>query len=84
MRTIYKYRLPAEAVTIPLPEGAFIISVHMQEGDPHIWADVDTSKPLQQRRFRVFGTGHPLPAGDLHFIGTLLDGPFVWHVVEVL
>ncbi len=47
------------------------------------WFVVDPDADLLSRRFLLRGTGHPL---DLEatgrFVGTVLDGPFVWHVFE--
>ena len=34
------------------------------------------------RRFRVFGTGQPLPAEARRHIGTALAGQLVWHLFE--
>lgn len=36
---------------------------------------------VMARRFRVFGTGHPVPGGTT-YRGTALAGPLVWHLVE--
>jgi hypothetical protein len=45
------------------------------------WALRTDDQFVGTRRFRVFGTGHPLPAG-LAYVGTALVGPLVWHLME--
>jgi hypothetical protein len=37
---------------------------------------------VRRRRYRVYGTGHPIPAGAIYH-GTALAGPLVWHLMEV-
>lgn len=70
-----------------MPEGAKILSVAesgMLEGVLQMWALVDPDAPMEDRRFRVVGAGHPFPdADECRFVGTVrtLRG-FVWHVFE--
>jgi hypothetical protein len=54
-----------------------------------IWALVDTERPTVDRKFWMFGTGHPIDERDveldaLYFIDTvqLLGGTLVFHVFE--
>jgi hypothetical protein len=48
-----------------------------------VWALCDTSRPKEDRVFRVVGTGHDLPAGvALVYVGSTSSGPFVWHLFE--
>lgn len=83
MKTIHEYRCPfANTVAIPMPEGAEVLTVQIQNGEPHIWALVDTEKPRKLRSFEIVGTGQP--ADNLgRYVGTVQDGSFVWHVFEV-
>lgn len=85
MRTIYKY--PFEIgqggdASIQMPEGATIRRVVVQHDTPTIWAEVDTGAKLVVRNLRVYGTGHPIPAGAV-YVGTWDDKPFVWHLYEL-
>lgn len=89
MKTIYKYQIvTANSMhqKIPMPEGAVILSVGEQGGGVFVWALVDTDSPPEGRSFSVFGTGQPLPSNfDLEamaqaHIGTVQQGPFVWHI----
>lgn len=91
MRQIWKFPLgvaPDDAtVTLEMPAGAQIVQFaggeHSAVFAPTIWAIVDTDEQPEPRRFTVYGTGHPLPRNGRH-IGTYFDGPFVWHVFELV
>lgn len=85
MRTIHKYLLlPGDQTVIQTYEGAKVLCVQMQHGDPHVWLEVDTQQPLTRKTFRVYGTGHELPSafGPSYYVGTfqLNNGELVFHV----
>lgn len=91
---IWKYVLAVQDYqTILLSEGAHILSVDVQgggrgvydRGDVCLWAMVDTSKPPERRHIEIIGTGNPVPDDkglERKFIGTVQQGPFVWHIFE--
>lgn len=88
MKTIYKY--PLEAIDyqrIALPHGAEILTVQAQREKPCIWALVDPDNDLEERYFRMAGTGHPLSEKDklLRYVGTfqIMGGDLVFHVFEI-
>jgi len=86
-RTIWKFPLPlSDSVAIAMPERSRVLSVGVQSGGVRqlqLWADVNPGAAIVIRRFEIRGTGHPL--GDVgRFIGTVIDGPFVWHVFEAI
>lgn len=96
MRTIWKFPLAFGPVTQhEVPSGAVPITVGLdpaadrglrpgQVPDPVIavWFDCpDHEAPTEHRWFTIVGTGHPVPPGEV--LGSVFDGPFVWHVVEV-
>lgn len=86
---IWKYPLRIKDVNfVKMPEGAKVLSVAIQNGTLCLWAMVDTSQIIKERAFKIIGTGHPInfddPASELSFIGTVIDGQFVWHVFELL
>ena len=59
---IYKYRIDeSRNSSIQLPEGAQILSAGVQDARIFIWAIVDESRDLEERKFCVFGTGWELP-----------------------
>lgn len=83
--TIYKYPFEiGDDVTISMPRGATVLSVQMQGETPTMWAIVDPKAPIEARRFRIFGTGHPVPSvfGIGNFVATFQQGPFVWHMFD--
>ena len=85
MKKVYKYVLPMyDDVAIELPQGAKILKVDTQESVPCIWALVDPDAPLEMRKFRVVGTGHPIEEKGLEFIGTfqMYGGELVFHLFE--
>ena len=97
MRTIWKYRidllkdLSDDTVGIEMPIGARILYVACQT--PNVlsfWAEIsDGDRIIVKRRFQVFGTGQEIPKkienfsfDNVLYIGTALDGEFVWHLYE--
>lgn len=90
MKTIHKYEVPMEdAFKLRLPKEAMILSFQCQNGRPCIWTLVETGHIDKNRKFRLYGTGHPItdiPRDiDLHYIGTTQQSqnpPLVWHLFE--
>ena len=77
--TIWKYKFQTE---IEMPKYAEIVHVGIQNSDVHLWAKVDPLRSTETRCFSVYGTGHLIPDQAL-YVGTVFDGPFVWHVFEI-
>jgi hypothetical protein len=80
--TIHKYTLDvAPRVSIPMPLGARILSVQVQENELRVWALVDPSQKLCTQIFQVCRTGGPV---DTHpgyrFIDTVQLNWAVWHI----
>lgn len=87
MRTIWKFQLPTSStnpIVLTMPVGAEILDVQMQAGIPTLWALVDTRIDVETRRFEIYGTGHALPDAHRRHVGTVQEGPLVWHVFEQL
>lgn len=86
MKTIYKYMIELDdpEIMVSLPVGAKVIHVGVQySGEVHFWVELTPSSPdYENRTFRIYGTGHPIPDGHTHQ-GTVLDRQFVWHLYEV-
>ena len=84
-RRVYKYRLErcGGPQNPELPNGAEIVHIAMQGDSICIWALVDVREDVGNRKFIIYGTGHPITTAGKH-IGTVLDGRFVWHVFEAL
>lgn len=83
MRTIHKYPLVSSGV-LQMPTGAKILDIEYQDRIPHVWAEIDTDQPDEPRAFVVIPTGEPFPEGNLSFIKSIHNPPFVWHLYELL
>lgn len=84
MSTVYKYRLtPGSRSVVEMPKYATILHVGSQDDGPVLWARVE-DRPLEQREFYVYGTGHPIDDTiEMRFVGTCqTESGFVWHVFE--
>lgn len=83
---IWKYELGImDSQHITMPRDAQILSVANQGGQLCLWAMVDADKPSECRSIEIIGTGNPVHQDmgvERRFIGTVLMGPFVWHVFE--
>lgn len=91
MKTIYKYPLQGGgAQVINMPCDADILTVDVVKLNQHgpeeifIWALVDKSLGNEEKRVRVFGTGHDIPDEFTkdHYIGTfqIMNGTYIFHV----
>lgn len=83
--TIWKFPiLVHDDQSIEMPRGADILWVDNQQGQPCIWARVNPYAPKEQRRIRIFGTGHPMPDELGDYVGTFMmkDGALVFHLYE--
>lgn len=88
MFSVWKFELAVEDYpVIKMPVGAKVLSV-AERGEfgnrLDVWALVDPDAPMQDRRFRVVGTGHPFPdADECRFVGTVQTRVgLVWHLFE--
>lgn len=84
MQTIYKYKL---AVTdfqqIELPLGAKVLSVGLDpSGDVCLWAKVHRKETATyDAAIAIVGTGNDAEMSDRYkFMGTVKQGPFMWHI----
>jgi len=87
MITVHKYKLDPYNAQVNLPVGAEVLSAGYQLGEICIWAKVDTEQPMEERYFKVFGTGHKIHINmgiDYKFISTVFIDTFVFHVFEVI
>lgn len=82
--TIWKFPLQTQDVQrVPMPAGAKVLFVAMQDEVITLWAHVDPTAPLIDRLLAVVGTGNPCPTLDeANYLGSVLDRIFVWHVFE--
>lgn len=73
-----------EIQDIEMPNG-LPFKVDWQNSVPTIWALVSPDEPMTPRSVVVVGTGHDIPEHPtlthVFPLGTLFEGPFVWHVL---
>lgn len=85
-KTVWKFEIPAtDRFFIDLPEGALVLHVGEQNGDPFIWVMVDPDAPKTMRFFRLYGTGQPIDDSSRHYVGTfqLRDMDLVFHLFDL-
>lgn len=90
MIKIYKYPLFVnESQVIKLQRRHRVLSVGLQDNQIYLWSAVETDDALVDLEVYIYGTGHTVTGSpttkniqDLKFIGTVQQGPFVWHVLS--
>lgn len=85
MKTIYKYQLDVTDVqTLHIPKNSKILNIQTQREIPCIWALVDTNEKIEDRKIKIYGTGHECGPGREEYIGSfqLENGALVFHVFE--
>ena len=84
MSVIHKYYIgfPSTGTTVvSMPVLSKVLHFAMQHGRPTIWVSSLVGVPNENRRFVTIPTGCDIPAGH-DYVGTALDGEFVWHLLE--
>ena len=84
-RQIWKWTLEVlDKQSLPMPEGAQVLSVQAQGGAPQLWALVDPKAYGCFRTFATYGTGQPMPDEPGVYVGTyqMHGGALVFHVFE--
>lgn len=83
---IRKYPLMmVDSQEVEMPAGSEILHVGVQKGTPTVWAIVDPEETTfaEKRIIEIYGTGHRIEDTEHSvYLGTVMDGPFVWHVFE--
>lgn len=74
--------------TLQFPQNAKILCCQSQRGSPCIWILCDPEMPLEDRNFRLVGTGHLLDEdiSNLVFIDSfqIYDGLQIYHLFEII
>lgn len=81
-RRILKWPVPVDDRDHPIGAGA-VVHVGCQGDNPavvQVWTDEWHSDSPLVTLARVYGTGQPIPEGDV-VVGSVIVGPLVWHVV---
>ena len=90
MKTIWKFSVPDESVfSLSMPKDSKILTINVQQGDPFIFAMVDSSKTYEFRKFQLIGTGQDIEdiakaPNNFKYIGTFFtnDETLVFHLFE--
>lgn len=83
MKTIWKFELTRlQLCHIRMPVGAKIVRLARQGESICMWAVVEPTNDLEERKFTTVGTGQPIPKVS-RYVGTWDDPPFVWHLFEL-
>ena len=61
MRVVWKYVLKPGLNTFHVPVQSTVLSVGCAQGEPCLWALVNTEAEKVERHFYTVGTGHELP-----------------------
>jgi hypothetical protein len=87
--TIYRYAIEvADDVRLPCAATRVLSAARDRTAMDHhvgrleVWAIVDTDEPGKFTTIHVRGTGHPLRGNEGRFIGTVIEGAYVWHLFE--
>jgi hypothetical protein len=87
MKTIWKYKFDIQDdFVIEMPKNANILTVQIQHDSPCIWALVETENSIEDRHFKLFGTGHQMYYIDIKYVGTfqMRTGNLIFHLFEKL
>lgn len=76
MKQIFKQRMNGR--TVETYGVGKVVHVDMQEQFICFWYEYDHR--VDRREFTIVGTGHEFN-GD--YVGTVIDGSFVWHLIEI-
>ena len=92
MNTIWKYKFEQDFgfQEYEMPKGSVILSCGQDPaGNMSFWARVDDQAPMENHLIACVGTGWEidsvLEAKGYHacFIGTVVRGPYVWHLFDL-
>lgn len=86
MRTIWKTpidRIGAASdigFAVSVPQGSKPLTLMVQDGRPCLWWEVDDQEPrADQRIIYLIGTGHEMHGNARVYLGSVIEGAFVWH-----
>jgi hypothetical protein len=81
MRSVYRFEVPVDDKDHTHTLTGKVVHVGCRRPQVvEFWAIHVEELHAREHRFRVIGTGHPIPDG-LVYVGTALDEPFVWHLL---
>lgn len=86
MVSIYKYPLEYGRNIIEMPRTQEVLSIGVQGETIMVWALVEPDEKIEKVEILLAGTGQLLKEemDCLVYLGTVQQGPFVWHGFEVI
>jgi len=86
---IYKYeeRVGSDTTILQLPIGAKILTTQVQNNIIYFWIQINPSEvEIEQRVIRKIATGQKFDSTKTEhiYVGSVQQGPYVWHYFEVL
>ena len=81
MKTIHKF--PIRTTDKQIITGQFHEITHAgldPNGSLCVWAEIDLDQQEHHLTIFVIGTGNTMPDYPMRHIGSVVQGPFVWHV----
>ena len=87
MFTIWKFPLKTTGTQeIKIPQEAELLTIQVQNDEPHLWALVDTANSIESRKIDIYNTGQVLHDVNRKYIGSyqLFKGCLMHHVFEIL
>ncbi len=80
-KKIFKYEMDFQCAH-QMPCDAEFLDVGLQGDTPCAWFMVCDVLKTEERKFKIFGTGHEIPM-SARYLGSFQQPPFVWHLHEV-
>lgn len=82
-RVIYKYQLAPTKGIIDMKAGARLLHAGFdRRGTLCVWAEIDIDAPGARRLLEVVATGELYDVENGVHVSTVVDGSFVWHVLD--
>lgn len=83
MRKVYKYHLHSKITILRIQPNAIFRSAQLQNNEFMLWFEVDSYKMASdERAFTIYATGELIDDHDTKYLGTVQQGPCVWHIYE--
>ena len=74
MTVIWKFQIGvADALLVPMPKGAKLLTVQVKNGATCLWALVDPKAPKASRKISTYGTGHEHDAIPGVYVGVIIS-----------
>lgn len=85
MKTIWKYQLQYNIINlIKIPKNGKILSFRLQTKIPTIWVLVNSEEILEERKFKMYGTGFQITPSNVEYIDTVENScKDIWHLFEI-